>query len=835
MAKKYLVYEVSDLCCGPGKFNYVKSFSYNPKNSGKNVDYIENTYYQGNSLKYIWLQADEEEIDDCGNLKGDLEILFQCLNPCETSQLLTPINIVQIGGFAMPKSVTNYKALQLTNCIGPTTIGALSVTGADVPYGAKIKVQAFGGFGMTRTVNASNKNITGSTRRIRNRRLIESSNNTDGYYVPWLRNRVDGQIAAGKKMIFSRKFDEGNHIFEFAANKPGPVYFSIMDEAACIRYWAVNVVSSHCYDWVAGADIAGPDTNQKVSNISDFQSVGEREEYLYTKSNLIPITNDKDLAERYWVQTDDRTKAICNCDKNDADFTFTENSTEDLITYAPPDPSNQSNGSSSVSIYDAGTPFINGSRLFSAKDKDKAVSDGVRLNLVRTPTINDRLPYVGEEMKMPLPSSMTKGAFAGDRFRRIRGTVFDQPPVPDSYADDFHGAGFAGNNTGPIDWLENDDTEFVKARVVNEDLKISTTAPTNFLPAMLEVDFKMDDDWMYANGHESMYKYVAPPIAATPKEVKVVDTVSTTQVSQATNNDSSETNYLQYEDMAGGDRISWTQRALQLMYISVCPAIDITIESRPPWGDGFSDDDDKKYFIWDYGEGTELKITAEFPDGNRIADGEGMAGAKFHFPEPETKHRDNKYFGDKAPIGKPSQPGGWARAGGGGNKHFKMYKLNAKAGENFENFGATNISVYFSWEAGATSVSTKNPLSDFDRWGPGASAAQNPFKDDEWFDATDDANNFYWDKKHIVKGNWKSHFQRDFADHWIGADEQLRGCSCVSRNVKDLIIARQPPVIDDENGDPKQVVFDELNNGKGAGIIFVDGPGQKDGDFDQLL
>ena len=115
----------------------------------------------------------------------------------------------------MPKSVTNYKALQLNNCIGPTTIGALSVTGTDVPYGAKIKVQAFGGFGMTRTVNASNKNITGLTRRIRNRKLIETSNNTDGYYVPWLRDRVDGQIAAGKKMIFSRKFDEGNHIFEF--------------------------------------------------------------------------------------------------------------------------------------------------------------------------------------------------------------------------------------------------------------------------------------------------------------------------------------------------------------------------------------------------------------------------------------------------------------------------------------------------------------------------------------------------------------------------------------------------------------------------------------------
>ena len=832
MAKKYIIYEADNLCCNPGQFHYVKSWTYTPKEAGKNIYYIENTYYQGNALKYLWMEIDEEELDDCGKPKGDLVILFQCLDPCVIEQWVSPITLIQTGGFAMPTSTTNYRALQLTNCIGPTVLGPQQVTGLDVPFGVKITIQAFGGFGMTRTFNSSNRNLTGFTRQIRNRRQTEVANPTDGYYVPWLKDETPGQIAAGKKMIYERKFGEGNHTFEFAANMPGPSYFSVMDEASCIRYWPINVVASHCYDWTKNAPISGPDLNNPAMTLAEVSDAGGRKSYLSTKSNLIPIDKDKALIEKFHIQTDSRANAWCSCDANDPDQTARGNSASPLNSYS------STRKNTNTELYPAGTEYIQGARIFSAADKNKNINQYVKFNVPRHITSSQggtrsNYVYVGEEEDISLPNSLNKGAYEGSNLRRVRAKVIAQPMVPEDYDKNYHGAGFCGDNTGPIDWLENDDTSFVKARITpDRKLRVSSTAPTNFLPSMIEVDFTPYGKSMYIGSQEDFYKYFAPPIAATPKEVKIVDTdPGDGGVSSATNNDSGQTNYLKYEDMAGGDRISWTQRSLAVQFISVCPAVDVQVEARPPWGEGFKSADVKKHAIWDYGEGTEIKFKVKFPP-NKI---KKMSGAKFHLPEPETAHRDNKYFGDKAPISSPVQPGGWATASIGGGEYFKIYKLNPKAKENFEDFGSTNISIYFSWQA-ETSVRTKNPLTNFDRWGPGAQAVDNPFEDDEWFEAEDATNNIYWDKKHIIKGDWSSHMDRGFADHWLGADEQLRGCGCVSRNVHDLIIARQPPVIEHpKDGKPKQIVFDELNENNGVGIIFVDGPGQKGGDFDQLL
>ena len=159
---------------------------------------------------------------------------------------------------------------------------------------------------------------------------------------------------------------------------------------------------------------------------------------------------------------------------------------------------------------------------------------------------------------------------------------------------------------------------------------------------------------------------------------------------------------------------------------------------------------------------------------------------------------------------------------------FKVYKLNSAAGKNNKQLaGSVNLSVYASWEAGPTSPVTLNPITDLDRLGPGASVVRNPIKDDKWFASQDVANQTYWDEAHIpVAGNWENEFERGFADKWDGLNgEQLRGCSCMSKNVFDIWVVKQPPVLQDKDGNLKQLKIDKGNGGLGMGIQFADGPG----------
>ena len=60
-------------------------------------------------------------------------------------------------------------------------------------------------------------------------------------------------------------------------------------------------------------------------------------------------------------------------------------------------------------------------------------------------------------------------------------------------------------------------------------------------------------------------------------------------ISPATNNDSEETNSLKLESMGiAGPFVPWTQRAMFIQFRSLCPAVDITIESKAPHGADFN-------------------------------------------------------------------------------------------------------------------------------------------------------------------------------------------------------------------------------------------------------
>ena len=843
MAKKFLIYKANDRCCGPNQYHYIQSWSYVPKaGTVGGVDFVENTYWRGNGLKYIWIQADHTQIDSCGELIGDLRISLRCLDPCWLEQVVAPLTITQIGGFGLPISKTTFRGMTLGNCTGPVVLGPLppNVQGFDVPVGNKIRVQFFGGFGMTRTVNASNKNLGGATRPIVNRRLTESANPTDGFFVPWLKDEVPGQIAAGKKMIFERKYGEGSHTFEFSANKVGATYFSVMDQASCIRYWVMNVMASHCYDWNKMKPIEGPQQSALFGNQTDsFTWEGNPNRYempfsandaksvLEFRTNFLPVGQDVSLMERYYISRNVGSDfSICDCD---SESTRTAASNTDVKAESLAKTKGQ-NEEHAPNLYTAGTTFIQCSR------NTKKYDGKIGINIPRSVHFGDgkvgpSSAFVGQEVEVPLPKSLTNGAFFGDYGRRPKVKVLEQPFLPVD-PEQLRVAGAAKENTGPIGANQNDDSSFVFASPKKNSIKIHSKAPTNYLPATIEIDYaNIDGSSLYAYGtvtrNENLdkYKYLAPPAPAQPVQIEIQNDGN--GLHPATNNDTEETNSLKISPMVGlgAGIIPWTQRAMYMSFRSMCPSVRITIKSKPPHQADFNPDSD--YWCWDYGEGTEIQLVAELPaafDGN-------VSAPKFHFPISEISHKDNKYFGREGPVGSPTL-GGWSNAQGGGTKFTKTYKLNSRAGLNNKDFANTNLSVYFSFQIG-TFVWGANVITKYDIFGDKA-----PFKNDEWFEKGDSGKGIFWDKKHTPDaGAWGRVMKRNFAQEWNGLDEQLRGCNCIQRNTKDLMIVRQPPIIEDPNdGDEgKAIRFDELNANKGVGITFVEGPGQKDGDFDRLL
>ena len=132
---------------------------------------------------------------------------------------------------------------------------------------------------------------------------------------------------------FERKYGEGNHIFEFSANKVGASYFSGMDDASCIRYWVVNIIASHCFDWSTKQPILSPGGTNKSTEGDPAQYSASASSYaamLTDKVNLIPIGRDPDFMERYVINTNTNTSnatTACEDDngKNYSSATTTEN------------------------------------------------------------------------------------------------------------------------------------------------------------------------------------------------------------------------------------------------------------------------------------------------------------------------------------------------------------------------------------------------------------------------------------------------------------------------------------------------------------------------------
>ena len=841
---KYIIYKFEN-CCDPvdgnPQFHQVINWEYTPS-AGGNVYAVENTYYNGDPLKYIWISVDDSELDGNGKLKGDLDVNIRCIDPCYLSTLGNALWLNQIGGFGMPESVGTFPGLNLDNCTGPDILvmGPPEVNGVDVPFGAAIRVQTFGGFGVTRRWNASNTNLTGFTKPIVNRITTEVNNSTDGYFVPWLRDMSSAQVAAGKKFIFQRKYGEGNHVFEFVANKVGPSLFSVMDEAACIRYWAVNVVASHCWDWTAGgisvenegAARATVDTSTKVTSLNEFNDTASRATFTATKSNILPQEMDADLVEKYYIQNNSTRDSFCDCTMGD-----TKKGNEKEISHDQKAGAIESISSNAPVLHTTDDKFIQASRLFKGDDQEKdsdliSLQDTVR-TIVRNDTVphnnnNSRYLYVGESEEFNLPTSLYQSA-ATDEEVPMKGGVLRTPFISSKWDAVHKGEGYSADNTGPIAWTENDDRKIIKAVVpkYGDSVELYAISTTNFLPARIEIYHRSNKLWKKG---EDFYRYFAPPVAKRPKKIQVSETdpdeddpakpfARGDKIGESTNNDTEETNYLEAVDY-GSDRISWTQSAVFVAVVAMCPPVDIKVESKPPW----ANEAEEGYEIYDYGEGTEFKFKVEFPlDFNGT-----VAGERFHVAEPDYAHPKNSFFGLNAPIDKPKN-GNWGnpdetgltRNTSIGESDFsKTYVLNSRLGDNKRHHNASSISIFCSWRSGTDQiVYGKHPVYSFTRMGPG-SIAGNEMDDDEWFAFKNDEFKIFFGADHIAKEGTtiKAAMKRGFGDMWRGVDEQLRGCNCMYRNRNVINLKREAPIIA-KDGEIQELMIKDKNN-IDQGIIF---------------
>jgi hypothetical protein len=170
---KHLLYKVKG-CCPSGYLNLIRHWKFVPDAAygGSVISKIWNVSFQGNSLDYVMIRADEELVDSCGKLRGDLTFGVECWTPCayQRSFMGQPLDIVQVGGFAA--TVISKQKHQLGGLSNPargnyhswkfnSRTYLTNTVGVDVPLGTKLKFQIVGGWGNVRYVWLSHRKSLG--------------------------------------------------------------------------------------------------------------------------------------------------------------------------------------------------------------------------------------------------------------------------------------------------------------------------------------------------------------------------------------------------------------------------------------------------------------------------------------------------------------------------------------------------------------------------------------------------------------------------------------------------------------------------------------------------
>lgn len=228
-----------DGCCNNNEVHQIINWNYTPPNGvSSNIEILENTVYNNNASKYIYIKGDNI-LDDEEKLIGSLELQYRCVDKCNliNQKNETQLRAIQIEGFAAAITGPNDSIF--------------------IPVGDQIKVQLLGGFGSTRFATSSSSSVASVSPRVGS----ESSN-----YRPEMQILGEAQVDDGCFEV-DTNLGEGNHIFTITIKDSGPVNIVFKDEAGCNLYLNLYGVGNLCSHTIDSPDLIGSATNYRKRNV----------------------------------------------------------------------------------------------------------------------------------------------------------------------------------------------------------------------------------------------------------------------------------------------------------------------------------------------------------------------------------------------------------------------------------------------------------------------------------------------------------------------------------------------------------------------------------------
>lgn len=236
-SSKYIL-KADDNCCDADKVNLVESWTYDPGDTDGTVSVVENTVYGGQVKDYLYVEG-SNLIDDNGNIKGDLEITFKCINPCAVAEGLgvvdSRINCVQVAGIATTPGSEDIPSFGGGSCVNGTGGQNVSLKTNAIAVGESIDVQVLGGMGPTRWAFSTNSNV-----------IRASGNGVEvNNYRPEMWAFGPTQVENGD-FIVDNALGSGGHIFTITAKKAGTAMIIFRDEADCSWQIGFQVLDNLC-------------------------------------------------------------------------------------------------------------------------------------------------------------------------------------------------------------------------------------------------------------------------------------------------------------------------------------------------------------------------------------------------------------------------------------------------------------------------------------------------------------------------------------------------------------------------------------------------------------
>jgi hypothetical protein len=204
-------------CCESNTaVHQIINWTYTPKDNGvDSIAVVENTVWNNNPFSFVFIEGNNF-LDQENNIKGNLEIRYRCVEPCDLmlQKSFTPLRLIQVGGPVLAiDGPRGYKCL---------------------PYGddAKIKVQAIGGFGTYRRAFSSNSKVAS---------VGPTSTWSGPLYRPEMQILGPHQVNSNCWAVDESLNQNSDNVFTIKLHSPGFATITVVDEGGCSSSFNIYV------------------------------------------------------------------------------------------------------------------------------------------------------------------------------------------------------------------------------------------------------------------------------------------------------------------------------------------------------------------------------------------------------------------------------------------------------------------------------------------------------------------------------------------------------------------------------------------------------------------